>query len=90
MILAGGNFKRVGLDSLYVFIVEDGGELMLREPNNFRLADDSDLDGDKCVYEDLTHLVSISRIRYRAIMAVALSPPVPFRLYFVRWISAGD
>ena len=31
--------------------------------------------------------MSLAKSRERAITVVALSPPVPFRLFFVRWIS---
>ena len=40
------------------------------------------VDGDKGVYEDSTRLVSFAKSRERAITLVALSPPVPFRLFF--------
>jgi hypothetical protein len=44
----------------------------------------------KPVYEDPTHLLSLAKSRWRSIAVVALSPPVPLRLLFVRWIRVGE
>src|SRR5882724_7894153 len=35
-------------------------------------------------------ILSLAKADKRAITVVALSPPVPFRLFFVRWISVGE
>ena len=58
----------------------------LRTDQSFRVVGKSEVKDAKRVYEDSTHLLSLAKSRQRAITVVALSLPVPFRLFFVRWI----